>query len=130
LPVSAGPRGVGPEGLDFEQRRSLVLTLTPTAADVVRQLAASVGVEDEGGLRIAAGEPTPEGTPLAISVVEGPEVSDDSIDENGVHIFLEPPVAEFLDDKVLDAEVVDDGVKFAVLEQGDFDPRLNGRRAP
>ena len=105
-----------------------MLTLTKSAADVVRELTASAHVEEEGGLRIAVGEQTPQGTPLTISVVEGPESDDQSIEEGGAHVFLEPPVAEFLDDKVLDAEVADEGVRFAVLDRGDMpEGRMNGR---
>jgi iron-sulfur cluster assembly protein len=104
-----------------------VLTLTPTAAEVVRQLVASAPVDDDaGGVRISAGETTPSGTALNIAIVHGPETEDQSLDESGAHVFLEPDVAAFLDDKVLDAQVDSGRVSFALLEQGEFDPGMDG----
>jgi iron-sulfur cluster assembly protein len=95
-----------------------VLTLTPTAAEAVRQLVASAPIDDDGGLRISAGETTPAGTALRITLVESPETQDQSVDEQGAHVYLEPEVAQFLDDKVLDAQVDEGRVSFAVREQG------------
>jgi iron-sulfur cluster assembly protein len=103
-----------------------VLTLTPTAAEVVRQLVAAAPVDDAGGVRISAGEPTPSGTQLQITLVDGPETADRSVDEEGAHVFLEPDVAEFLDDKVLDAELDDGRVTFAVRDQSESPPSMNG----
>ena len=100
-----------------------MLTLTPTAAEAVRQLVASAPVPDEtGGVRIAPGETTPAGTALAITVVEAPKASDQAVDEEGAHVFIEPRVAEFLDDKVLDAELEQGRVSFAVHDQGGAPP--------
>jgi iron-sulfur cluster assembly protein len=96
-----------------------VLTLTPTAAEAVRQLVASAPIDDDtGGLRISPGETTPTGTQLEITLVDSPEAADQSVDEGGAHVFVEPGVAEFLDDKVLDASVAEGRVSFAVREQG------------
>lgn len=105
-----------------------MLTLTPSAAEAVRQLTAAAPVDEDGGLRISVGEPTPEGTSLAISLVEGPQTADERIDNSGAHVYLEPPVAQFLDDKVLDAEVANEQVRFTVVDQG-TDPRMDGRPA-
>jgi iron-sulfur cluster assembly protein len=101
-----------------------VLTLTPTAAEAVRQLVASAPINDDGGLRISAGETTAAGTALQITLVESPETADQSVDEAGAHVFLEPDVAQFLDDKVLDASVDEGRVRFAVREPGG-DPRMD-----
>jgi iron-sulfur cluster assembly protein len=100
-----------------------VLTLTPTAAEVVKQLVASAPVDDDaGGVRISAGDTTPTGTALEIAIVDGPATEDKALDEEGAHVFLEPGVAEFLDDKVLDAELDSGRVSFAVREQDEFEP--------
>jgi iron-sulfur cluster assembly protein len=101
-----------------------VLTLTPTAAEAVRQLVAAAPIDDDGGLRISAGETTAAGTTLQIALVESPETADESVDEAGAHVFLEPEVAQFLDDKVLDASVDEGRVSFAVREQAG-DPRTD-----
>lgn len=99
-----------------------MLTLTPTAAEAVRQLVAAAPVADSGGLRIAPGETTPAGTALEITIVDGPETADEAVDEEGAHVYLEPHVAQFLDDKVLDAQLAEGTVSFAVREHGEEAP--------
>jgi iron-sulfur cluster assembly protein len=105
-----------------------MLTLTPTAAEAVRTLVAGAPVDDDtGGIRIASGEETPQGTPLELALVAAPEAADEEIDVGGAHVFLEPRVAGFLDDKLLDASVEAGGqVRFSVLEPGEFEPGRNG----
>ena len=99
-----------------------MLTLTPVAAEAVRQLVDAAPVDDEaGGIRITAGESTAEGTPLELSLVDGPEPADEAVDEAGAHVFVESRVAPYLEDKILDAQVQEDGVAFAVREQQDAD---------
>jgi len=80
-----------------------MLTLTPTAAEAVRGLVASSQMDDEGGVRIEPGATT--AAALQLTLVDGPEAADQAVEELGVHVFLEPTVAEFLDDKVLDAQI-------------------------
>ncbi len=94
-----------------------MLTLTPTASEAVRQIVAQAPVDDEtGGLRIAPGEPTEQGVPLEISLVEGPEAADQEVGDAQAHVYLDPAAAEALDDKVLDAQVQESGVGFSILE--------------
>ena len=52
---------------------------------------------------------------LRLSVVDAPEEGDQVIGEQPV--FVEPGAAEALDDKLLDAEVVEDQVRFVVGQQ-------------
>jgi iron-sulfur cluster assembly protein len=93
-----------------------MLTMTHDAAEAVRLISAGSGLEPDPGLRIAAGSPTPEGTPLEISLAGEPGPSDQTIEEGGARIYLEELVAPALDDKVLDAEVEGDQVRFALRE--------------
>jgi Fe-S cluster assembly iron-binding protein IscA len=106
-----------------------MLTVTPTAAEVVRALVASAQVDDDsGGLRISPGGQTPQGTALELALVEAPETADEEIDAGGAHVFLEQHVAEFLDDKVLDANVEPGGdVRFSLLEREEVEPGRDGR---
>jgi iron-sulfur cluster assembly protein len=107
-----------------------VLTLTPVAAEAVRQLVASAPVDDdEGGMRITAGESNEQGTPLQLTLVDGPEPADESLDDAGANVFVDSSVAPFLEDKVLDAQVQSGGVAFALREQGEDggDPSMDGR---
>ena len=103
-----------------------MLTLTPTAAEAVRKLVDSAPTEAAEGLRIAPGQSSAEGTSLEISIVDGPEIDDREVTEGGAHVFLEPEVAEFMEDKVLDAELEETGVRFSIRDQDSFDPDSNG----
>jgi Fe-S cluster assembly iron-binding protein IscA len=93
-----------------------VLTITPTAADAIRQLVEHSDVPESGGVRIAAGEPTEEGTPLQLALVEGPEPGDEVIGADAAAVFLEPFVAEVLEDTVLDARISEGQVEFALRD--------------
>jgi iron-sulfur cluster assembly protein len=100
-----------------------VLTLTPTAAEVVRHLVEDSPAPDSGGLRIAAGEMTDEGVPLELSLVVEPEDADKRIEQEGATVYLDPNAADLLDDKLLDAQVAEDRVTF-VLREDDAGPDL------
>jgi iron-sulfur cluster assembly protein len=106
-----------------------MLTLTPTAADAVRALVAGSPVNDDtGGIRISAGEETPQGTPLELALVDAPEAADEEIDAGGAHVFLEPEVAGALGDKVLDASIESGGqVRFSVRGPAEDEPSRDGR---
>jgi iron-sulfur cluster assembly protein len=100
-----------------------MLTLTPNAQEAVRQIVANAPVsEDTGGLRIAPGDPTPDGVPLEMSLVDAPEAQDQEAGEPDAHVYLDPRAAEVLDNKVLDAQVQEDRVGFAVRDAGAPDP--------
>lgn len=92
-----------------------MLTITDNAAEAVRQITANTGLEPDPGLRITAGEPTPQGTPLALSVVGAAESGDLTVEEGGARVYVDEPVAMALDDKVLDAEFEGGEVRFALL---------------
>jgi Fe-S cluster assembly iron-binding protein IscA len=94
-----------------------MLTLTPNAEQAVRQLVANSPIsEEDGGLRIAPGQPTPEGVPLELSIVGSPEPDDQDAGAPDAHVYLEPSAAEALDDKILDAEVDGNNIGFALLD--------------
>ena len=89
------------------------------ATAAVRKLVADTEVEDDGGLRIAPGEAS-TGTPdLSLSLVSVPEATDRMIETDGAHVFLEPTVAELLDNKMLDATVDAGTVRFALFDRRD-----------
>jgi iron-sulfur cluster assembly protein len=95
----------------------LVLTLTPTAAEVVRSLVEQSSAPDSGGLRIAAGEDTGDGVALELSLVVEPEALDETVEQGGATVYLDPGAAELLDDKLLDAQVAEDHVTFVLREE-------------
>jgi Fe-S cluster assembly iron-binding protein IscA len=100
----------------------LVLTLTHTAAEVVRTLVDQSTAPDSGGLRIAATESGVEGVSLELSLVGEPEALDATVEQEGATVYLDPSAAELLDDKLLDAQVADDHVTFVLREESGAEP--------
>jgi iron-sulfur cluster assembly protein len=87
-----------------------MLVLTEAAAEAVKALTATPQAPEGSGLRIASTTtaPTDPGA-LEVSAAPGPAENDQVIDAAGAHVFLEPKAAAYLADKVLDAEVDEQG---------------------
>lgn len=91
----------------------LVLTLTENATDIVTALVTAQTDSADGGLRITG--PSEEG--FAIAAVTAGEPSDAVVQSGDARIYLEPSTSEVLDDKVLDAQVTDEGaVQFQLAD--------------
>ena len=95
-----------------------MLTITPIASEAIRQLSSQAEGSESGGIRISPGPETPEGTALELALVEHGEPEDAAVDDDGANVYLEPHVAEALDEMVLDADVEDGRVTFAIREPG------------
>ena len=94
-----------------------MLALTDSAVQAVKRIVLSSDeVSETSGLRMVA-EQTGMQTSLQLSVVPLPAEDDEVIEEHGARVFLEPEAASLLDDKVLDASVVQDQVAFTIAEQ-------------
>lgn len=94
-----------------------MLTVSPTAADAIRQLTESGDAPESAGIRIAAGGPDENGSTLSLALVDAPEPDDEVISPDGsTQVYLEPQVAQFLEDAVLEAQVSDAGVAFSLRE--------------
>jgi len=105
----------------------VVLLLTHDAAAVIRSLVEQAEVSDQGGLRITAQPLGDRQAALELSVAEEPDALDEVVEQGGAHVFLEPVVAQALADKVLDAALEDDGIRFEIHEQaGGPPPSVNG----
>ncbi|MGX1688097.1 Fe-S cluster assembly protein HesB [Microbacterium sp. NPDC055442] len=91
--------------------------MTDTAAEAVKAIVSRVpNVPDEGGVRIRD-TGTAEG--FELSVAPAPEETDTVVAESGANVFLDVGAAAALDDRVLDAELAQDGsVRFALGTQG------------
>ncbi len=87
-----------------------MLVLTEAAAAAVKALTATPPLPQGAGLRIASSAPEPE-TPgtLEVSAAVGPSEHDLVLEAAGAHLYLEPKAAALLEDKVLDAQVDQDG---------------------
>lgn len=93
-----------------------MLALTEDAVSAVNRILTRADLPEGSGMRISR-TPTSENSSgpdaeLRLSVVEAPQEGDQVIGEEPV--FVEAEAAEMLDDKLLDAEIVDDQVRFVV----------------
>lgn len=97
-----------------------MLVMTEAAAEVVKALTATPQSPEGTGLRIASSAPEPSDPgALQLSAATGPEESDQVVEAAGAHIYLEPQVAAYLEDKVLDAQVDSEGkAHFSLGVQG------------
>lgn len=99
-----------------------MLALTEEAVSAVNTIIASSELPEGSGMRISRVPPTEvsenssePGLELRLSLVSEPEEGDQVVGEQPV--YVEPEAAEVLDDKLLDAEIVEDQVRFMVGEQ-------------
>ncbi len=91
-----------------------MLTITDNASLVVSDIVGRAVTTDTGGLRIV-GAPDEK---FAVSVADAPTDSEIVAAQGSARVFMDQPVAESLDDKVLDARVGDDGaVQFLISTQ-------------
>lgn len=96
-----------------------MLVLTEEAVEVIRGI---VTLEDESGaagLRITTEELDGEEAELNLAVAGAPEDGDQTVEQNGVRVYLSAPAAQLLGDKELDAHEHDDHVHFTIAIQGD-----------
>ncbi|WBU37895.1 iron-sulfur cluster biosynthesis family protein [Homoserinibacter sp. YIM 151385] len=94
----------------------MTLTMTPAASTVVKTLVAQNPEVEDGGLRIEADSQA--GTDFAVAIAPEPQPTDAVVESDGAKIFLGENAAPILEDKVLDAQVDDQGaVRFAIGAQ-------------
>ena len=84
-----------------------MLTLTEHAQTAVRTLTQDPQAPEGAGLRI-----TPGNDGLELMLVTEPVPGDALIDDGGARVFVEPQVAQLLDEQTLDAQVEDGNVNF------------------
>jgi iron-sulfur cluster assembly protein len=94
----------------------LSLALTEDAAAAIKAIVGAPGLPETAGLRITREvSPQPDGkrrTDLRLSVVAGPEEGDEVLEDE--RIFIDPEARELLSNRLLDADVVDDDVRFSL----------------
>lgn len=94
-----------------------MLVLTPAAAEVVKAVTTAPQVPDGAGLRIASPASEDAGE-LQVTAVEAPAEHDQVLESDGARVFLEPTAATYLNDKVLDAQVDEQGgASFTLAQQ-------------
>ncbi len=91
-----------------------MLTLTSGAVQVIRTVTANPELPPETGIRIESGLDGSDA--LRLWSPRRPR-RDQVVEEEGAKVYLEPTVAEMLDDKTLDAQVDPQGdVAFTIAE--------------
>ena len=97
-----------------------MLVLTETAAEVVKSVTATPQARDGAGLRITSSLPEPQSpSSLQVTATAGPGENDQVIEAAGARVFLEPRAAAYLEDKVLDAQLDEQGkAHFSLGVQG------------
>ncbi|MGH3005273.1 MAG: hypothetical protein ACRDOS_05120 [Gaiellaceae bacterium] len=99
-----------------------MLALTQNAVEAIHAIkSSSEEVPDDAGLRISAEPTEAEETSLHLAIVPSPAESDVVVEAEGEQIFLGPEVAGFLDDKILDAQMEEGRVNFAIAPQAAAD---------
>ena len=86
-----------------------MLTISESAAEVIKVVLAGGESGDDSGLRIAATSVNGSETELQASIAPAPEGDDQVVEASGVRVFLDQQASSVLDDKVLDAERDDNG---------------------
>ena len=87
-----------------------MLVLTEAAAEAVKSVTSTPQTPNGTGLRIVSSAPQPEDPgALRLAAVAGPDENDQVIEAAGARVFLEPQAAAYLDDKVLDAQLDEQG---------------------
>ena len=87
-----------------------MLVLTEAAAEVVKSVTSAAQASQVAGLRISSSVPIPENaSALQVEAVSGPAEDDQVIETAGARVFIEPQAAIYLEDKVLDARVDEQG---------------------
>ena len=96
-----------------------MLALTQGAADAVETIVAQQETADGAVLRITTRMDSDNGAgphrELEMALVTEPQEDDVVVD--GIPIAVEPRTLEFLDDKILDAEIQDGDVRFSLYLQ-------------
>lgn len=96
-----------------------MLAITPTANEAVETIVSGSELPDSACLRITAEPMTTEAggatTSLRLDVVESPGPDDAVVADS--HVCIESAAAELLDDKLLDAELAENQVRFSIRDQ-------------
>jgi Fe-S cluster assembly iron-binding protein IscA len=111
-------------GSTARKRRRSVLTLTSEATAAIEGILAAPELPEEAGIRIAAttersssNSSQPAVGVIEMTIAEEPAERDEVIEEGGARVFVEGVVADALNEKILDAQIVDERVQFSLGEQ-------------
>jgi Fe-S cluster assembly iron-binding protein IscA len=106
-----------------------MLVLTTAAVEVVKAVTDVPEAPEGAGLRIsAASAETSSAGALQVTAAAGPGEHDQILEGDGARVFLEPQAAAYLDDKVLDAQLDEQGrAHFTLGDQGGEEASQGGK---
>lgn len=84
-----------------------MLTLTENASTIVKTLTDQAVDSPEGGLRITSSDKSD--TAFAVTVTPAPDANDQIITDGRSRVFVDENASAQLDDKILDAQLDDQG---------------------
>jgi iron-sulfur cluster assembly protein len=95
-----------------------MLAITTEASEAIKGVLAADDVPDGALLRISP-QPSSDtaAVGLVVEVTETPPPDDQVIESEGVAVSLEPTAAEMLDDKELDAQIIDGKINLSIGDQ-------------
>lgn len=94
-----------------------MLTISPDAAQAIKQIVDSSGVGEDGGLRLSVQPIDEQSANLELSVTDSPAEGDSRIEQQGANVYVDPVAAQFLDDKILGATEGEQGLAFSIVEK-------------
>lgn len=92
--------------------------ISSRAASLVQDIQQQQGIPQDYGVRIAGEEDGMGGVEVSLSFAEAPEAEERVTEEQGTRLFVEPQLAELLDEVVLDVEE-SDGEQALILRERD-----------
>lgn len=96
-----------------------MLTITPEASHAIRGILDASDAPDGSMFRISPQQEdgAAQGPSLIVSVTDDPPADDQIVEAEEIAVAVEPTAAVMLDDKKLDATVVDGQINFRIAEQ-------------
>ena len=100
-----------------------MLALTDNASLAIEGILSSETIPDGAGIRIASPPADADSSAgqLEVTIAGSPADTDQVIDCDGGRVFVEDAVAPLLEDKLLDADIVEDQIHFVLGTQGSPD---------
>lgn len=97
-----------------------MLALTENAVEAIEGILNAPSVPEGAGVRIApTAELDSDGAQLQITLAGEPTDSDEVIDDGGARVFVDGAATDFLEDKLLDASIVGQEVRFMIGAKAD-----------
>ena len=95
-----------------------MLKVTSEAATVLKAAKNETGAPSQAGLRIRRADHMPaddNSVAVALAFIDAPEPNDQTLEEDGLRVFVAGDLVDVLDDKTLDVRATEDGAELVLL---------------